>query len=477
LSISNSVLRYGGFVLSVTTARVVSTLLTAATFPFLVRRLGVDIYGLWSYVVAVCAFTGLVANPGLTAYAAQQLAAGREGAFQTVSDVLLLRFLASGVAVVPVLVIAAVEVRQDVRFLLVFYGIASLLVGSLALDYLLASLEMFHVQSFVSIAQQSLYAAGIFTMVRTSQDVIWVPVSILGSSLLTAPIAWIFLWRAGFRFRFSIAPRRWLAILTPSLHYAGSSLMSNLYHRTGHFAVRWYLGEHALGLYAAAARLADVLRNFLSIAQNVLMPRMAMRANSTEGLARLTRIATSILVLFGIPLAVGGIVTAPTVMPWLLGAQFRDGVHAFQWIAPYVITAPAAALFAGTILYAMGRYREYLISTLVGAGTAIVLYFTLPPLFGVAGACVAFVLGELAVALCAFVQCPPHVRAAAKTPLTALAVGASVVMVAALRIGLLGHLRPWVLVLAGVAVYLCTCALAGRNMLKREFRRAVTATG
>ena len=65
MSVSKSWLRYGGFVVSVTTARVVGTLLTATTFPFLVRRLGVDVYGLWSYVLAVCAFTGLVANPGL----------------------------------------------------------------------------------------------------------------------------------------------------------------------------------------------------------------------------------------------------------------------------------------------------------------------------------------------------------------------------------------------------------------------------
>jgi O-antigen/teichoic acid export membrane protein len=76
----------------------VGTLLTAATFPFLVRRLGVDTYGLWSYVVAVCGFTGLVANPGLTTYAAQQVAARREAAFETISDVLVLRVLAGGVA-------------------------------------------------------------------------------------------------------------------------------------------------------------------------------------------------------------------------------------------------------------------------------------------------------------------------------------------------------------------------------------------
>jgi O-antigen/teichoic acid export membrane protein len=468
LSISKSLLRYGGFVLSVTTARVVGTLLTAATFPFLVRRLGVDVYGLWSYVVAICGFTGLVANPGLTTYAAQQVAARRQEAFQTVSDVLVLRVLASAVAVVVVLVVASFEVRPDVRFLLKFYGLSIALTSSLSLDYLLSSMELFHVQSLVLIMQQALYAIGIFTTVRSAKDVVWVPVSIVASSLLTSVIAWIFLWREGYRFRFSISPLRWAAILVPSFHYAGSSLMSTLYHRTGQIAVRWYVGEHALGLYAAAARLADVLRNFLSIVQTVMMPRMALHANSANGLFRLARIAASVLVLFGVPLTVGAVVTAPVVVPWLLGAQFHDAVHAFQWVSLYIITAPAAALFAGTILYALGRHHDYFLSTLTGAITSVILYLVLPPLFGIAGACVAFVLGEFAVALFAFLRCPPDVRAAAKTPLMAFAVIASLVMGTVLWVALPRHLPPLTLVGTGCVVYVIIWAVAGRNLLKKE---------
>jgi polysaccharide transporter, PST family len=468
LSISKSLLRYGGFVLSVTTARVVGTIITAATFPFLVRRLGVDVYGLWSYVVAVCAFTALVANPGLTAYGAQQVAARREAAFETISDVLVLRVLAGGVAAVAVLAIASFEARHDVRFLLKFYGVATVLIGGLSLDYLLSSLELFHVQAFASITQQSLYAVGVFTMVRSAKDVIWVPISILVSSFLTSLIGWTFLWRNGYRFRFAIAPRRWAVILVPSLHYAGSSLMSTLYHRSGHIAVRWYLGEHALGLYAAVARLADVLRNFLSVAQNVMMPRMALRANSAAGLSRLTRIAASILVWFGVPLTVGGIVTAPVVVPWLLGAQFQEAVRAFQWVAPYVITAPAAALFAGTILYAMGRHRDYFVSTLVGAVTAVVLCVVLPPLFGIAGACVAYLLGEFGVALYALLHCPPEVRTAARTPLLSFALIASLLMGVVLWVALPKHLPTLALVGLGSAVYVICWVGLGRNLMRRE---------
>jgi O-antigen/teichoic acid export membrane protein len=165
---------------------------------------------------------------------------------------------------------------------------------------------------------------------------------------------------------------------------------------------------------------------------------------------------------------VGGMVTAPVVVPWLHGVQFREAVHAFQWVALYVITAPAAALFAGTILYAMGRHRAYFISTLVGAVSAVVLCLILPPLFGVTGACVAYVLGELAVAVCAFLLCPPQVRAAAKTPLLAIAMIASLIMGAALWVALPRHLPPLALIGLGCAVYASTWACIGRNLLKRE---------
>jgi O-antigen/teichoic acid export membrane protein len=459
-------------VASVTTARVVGILLTAATFPFLVRRLGVDTYGLWSYVVAVCAFTGLVANPGLTSYAAQQVAARREAAFETISDVLALRVLASGVAAIAVLVVASFEVRPDVRLLLKLYGIASVFTSALSLDYLLSSLELFHAQSLISIAQQSLYAAGIFTLIRSPGDVVWVPISILASAFLTSLIGWAFLWRAGYRFRLSIAPRRWAAILVPSLHYAGSTVMSNLYLRSGQIAVRWYLGEHALGLYAASVRLADVLRNFLSVAQTVLMPRMALRANSGDGLSglsRLARLAASIFVWFGIPLTVGGIVTAPVVVPWVLGSQFQQAVHVFQWVSLYMLTAPAATLFAGTILYALGRHRAFFVSTLTGAVTAVVLNLILPPVFGVAGACVALVLGEVGVALYAFLLCPPEVRVAAKTPLLKVSVVASLIMGVVLWIALPRHLHPLALISLGCAVYAIVWALIGRRQLRTEF--------
>ena len=110
-----------------------------------------------------------------------------------------------------------------------------------------------------------------------------------------------------------------------------------------------------------------------------------------------------------------------------------------------------------------------IIALLVLAVGAVALYLILPPFFGIAGACVAFVLGEFAVALCAFLLCPPEVRAAAKTPLLGVAIIASVLMGVALRIALPRHLPPLALVGLGCVIYAVTWASIGRNLLKRGF--------
>ncbi len=75
--------------------------------------------------------------------------------------------------------------------------------------------------------------------------------------------------------------------------------MSNLYHRSGTVAVRWYLGEHALGLYAAAARLADLLRNFLSSllwtdAATVFPWQEVLRVHADGGAGRVVRSGVSL---------------------------------------------------------------------------------------------------------------------------------------------------------------------------------------
>jgi len=444
-------------------ARTAGILISSLTFPYLLRRLGVEAYGQWSYVVAICALLNLVADPGMNSFLTQHVAARRQSAFDTIPDVLFLRLITSLITGLAVLAITSRETQGNVRELLYLYGIGILLANLVAADHLLGALELFHARSLLTVMQQLLYALMVFIFVRSTRNLIWLPISILSSSMASALVAWIVLWRNGLRFRARLRPGCWRGILRPSLHYAGSSLMSNIYHRAGHLLVRWFLGDFALGIYAAAVRFVEILRGFVITGLQVLMPRIAAAADSAPELRRLARLATSIIAILSIPLTVGLIGTAHLIVPWVLGTKYLADVALLRWMAPYLITASAASLFSGTILFAVGRYRAYLASTASGALAGVFLYITLIPFLGLRGAALAFVSAELIVALVALAKIP-ELHGSWKNSVFWIAPVSALLMIFAIKLANSYTSQAMVVVLVGACVYAMSCGWFVRRL-------------
>jgi O-antigen/teichoic acid export membrane protein len=464
----NPFFRYGGYVFSAGGARLIGLLITSSTFPYVVRHLGVEMYGLWSYVVAVRTFLDVVADPGITTHATQQLAARRIAGLELVPDVLVLRLLCSSIAAIILLVFAAFEVRHTVAQLLWIYGIGSLLVNLLSSDSFLLSLEMFHVRAVLTVLQQVLYAATIFAFLHSPRDVIWLPISILGSSALAGIAGWTILSRRSEgNLTAVIHPQAWKGILGPSLHYAGSSLMSNFYRRAGLILVRWLIGDFALGIYAAVTRLLDLLRSFVIIVSQVMMPRMALSARSGAGFSRLARFSVGAMAVISFPIAAGLFGAAPVILPWVLGANFAAGVPLLRWMSAYLVAAPMAFLFAGTILFSLGKHRAYFAATGAGAATGLILYLTLIPRLGLRGAGVALVLAEFVVAIIAY-NLLPELRGSWKNPLIGIALGGALLILVSVRI--VGTYAPqstaaiWI----GVLVYIASCGWPVRKFLMEQ---------
>jgi len=457
------VLRYGGYVFSVAGARTAGIFVSFLTFPYLVRRLGVEAYGQWSYVVAVCGFLNVIADPGMNIFLSQHVAARREAAYECISDVLFLRLFTSSVAGLALLAISSFEVHALVRQLLRLYGIGILLVNLMAADHLLNALELFHARSLLTVMQQLGYALMIFLFVRSPQNIIWLPLSLLLSSAMSGFAGWALLWRRGIRLRARPQPHRWKGILIPSFHYAASGLMSNIYHRTGHVLVRWFLGDFALGIYAAAVRFVDIVRGFIIVLLQVLMPRIAV-AQTAAQLQRLARLALTIIAIISIPLTIGLIGTSHLVVPWVLGFNYLADVPLLHWMAPYLITAPAASLFCGTILFALGRHRAYLASTAGGAAVGSVLYLTLIPVLGLRGAALALVIAELAVAVIAVLKIP-EISDLWKNPVFAISLGSASLMFIAIKLANIYTSQASVVVSLGACIYLMSCGWFVRKLI------------
>lgn len=472
LSKKGNTLRYATFVFSVGGARVGGILITSLTFPYIVRQLGVKEYGIWSYVVAICAFLDILSNPGLTTYAGREVAAHREGAFSLVADILTLRLFAALLACGLLLVIVLLEPEHQIRNLFLLYGLGFLISGVIAVDYLFNSLELFHAASGLRIGQQFIYAVAVFCLVRGPQDILWVPGSILLSTFLSNVVGWIWLANRGLRLSLRFQPEHWREILVPSFHYAASSFLSSTCHRAGHIVVRWFLGEYALGIYSAAVRLVDLLRSLVVMLLSVLVPRMAQLTSSKEEFRRWAQIAFVAVAATSIPMALGLMLTSRWAVLLAMGRQYLSAVPLIKWMSFYIIVASSASLFAGTILYSMGRHRAYLASTASGAIAGLVLYLALVPLLGLQGGAIAFVAAELCVAIAAYSLLPQDLRGLWKSQGVGFAAGAGLVMFGVVWVVGMYDPTPLILILSGVMVYVSLCGWFFKRWLTSQTQGA-----
>lgn len=95
---------------------------------------------------------------------------------------------------------------------------------------------------------------------------------------------------------------------------------------------RW-AGAHDTGVYAAAHRLVDVVLIPVMAALEAAMPRL-FRAGAAggHGILRLGAQLLSLPLLYACGAAVA-LYFGAALVPWLLGADYRDGVAVLQWLA------------------------------------------------------------------------------------------------------------------------------------------------
>ncbi len=451
---------------SVAGARTVTMLLSAVTFPFVVRMVGIEGFGRWSYVLAVVGFCELATNPGLVAFAAREVAARRLEANSVVADVFALRtVLGSAGSVLLAAYAWTVESDPQVRSLLLLYGVPMLLLGAVQSAYLLTATERFHWASLQQMVSQGLYAAAVFALVRSEDDLATLALATLASAALSSAVGWIELSRLGYALRWSWVPAKWADILRHSLPLGAASLASQAYTRSGHIVVKWALGETALGLYSAVIRLVEIVHGFVAILFGLLMPRMALHAHDANRRRLLLRNGFAVTWAVSVPLAVGGSLLAPELATAVLGPQYAAAGELLRIASFYLLANSLSVFFAGTVLYALGLRHRYLAATAAGAAFGIVANVTLIPAFGAGMACTIFVSSQLVVAAVAWLTAPDDARCVWRGRLVAAPLAASAAM--ALVLGILpgGVLDVWQKVALGAALYaLAVVVLAHREV-------------
>ena len=102
------------------------------------------------------------------------------------------------------------------------------------------------------------------------------------------------------------------------------------------------------------------------------------------------------MLLAGIPLGVGGVLVAPSLMAAIYEPEYGAGVPVFRWLVPSVILI-FASVPLGYALLAAGRQRAYLRAAVAGAVVNVIATLALIPSLHLVGPAVAALATEAVV--------------------------------------------------------------------------------
>ena len=457
-------------------------LFTFASFSYLARTLGPRDYGFIEFTLAVMVFFSLPVDLGLGSYGAREIARNPEKGARLLREITGLRMVLSicSIAVLGIFILL-VHKSFQLKLLLAMYGV-SLLGGPFLLQWFFQAHDQMRWVGWATIIRQACFAGLVFFVFRKGTPLVYIGFI---ECFSVAAVALFCVYVARQKMGFSL-PRPDLQV-AHFRHHLKESAPIGLTELAWGFM--WYFctvllgflfADATLGWWGASHRALMALHTFVWLYFFNLLPSISRCVSGSN--ARLLQLMDHSVrfaawaSLFGAAFLT---MIAPALLSFLYGPSFRAAAGSFSilaWMLPI-------AMLSGHhryILVAYNHQRRLLRCTSISAAVAVILGFTLVPLYGGAGAAWALVIANAVNLLLVYysvrqlvVEVP--LRAQIATPLFTLA--ASMLAYVALL-----QWNPTIALAGGSLVYLIGFAGTDGRRLTSFIRMiarkgAVEATG
>lgn len=183
-------------------------------------------------------------------------------------------------------------------------------------------------------------------------------------------------------------------IFTASWPLLASGLAVILYMRIDQPMLLWLAGSESVGLYSAAANLADAVSFIPVIMSTVLLPGLISLYSSKrrQFILRFTR-ALELGAGLGYMMMIGGLLLGPLIVDFLYGLEFSSAGRLVQ-----ILFCSAPFVFIGVIqnsyVIAFGLQKYILFTTSIAIVINVSANFLVIPIYGASGAAVTTVIAH-----------------------------------------------------------------------------------
>jgi PST family polysaccharide transporter len=349
------------------------------TFPYLVRVLGVELFGVLAMATAVINYFQIITDYGFELSATKEISVHRDDKSRIIeifSSVMIIKFilLLFSFLLLSILVLSFEKFSQNLE---VYYFTFGMVVGqSLFPIWFFQGMEKMKYITVLTVIAKLIFTLSIFLFVRDQSDFFLVPLlNSIGS--ITAGIIALYVIKRDFGVSFL-----WQKIATIKFYFQHGwdifvqRFYVNLYSGTNILILGFLTNDTVVGYYAIAGKIIEIFNQFFEVVANVYYPYFAKKFSTQpkQSLYDLKKISL-ILLLISVSAMIFVMLFDDFIVTIVAGEHYSEHITNVLGILAYaIILFPFFSLFTN-VLVAISHSKELMI---IARDTALISIIMAP---------------------------------------------------------------------------------------------------
>ncbi|WP_292460129.1 flippase [Methanothermococcus sp.] len=382
-------------------------ILPLITFPYLVRVLGPDKYGLIAFASAFIGYFGIIVDYGFKLSAPREVAINRnnkEKLSEIFSSIMVIKivFMILSFIVLCVVVFSFEKFKHDwIVYIFTFIGI----LGNVLFPvWFFQGMERMKYITFLNIISKTIFTISIFVFIKNTSDYIYVPLINSLGYLVAGVLSLIFIFKE-FNVVFKIPTKTEIIHqLKEGWHIFVSTVSINTYTKSNMVILGLFTNNTIVGYFAAGYRLIQAFLGMLNPISQTFYPYISrLTSESKEKAISVIKKLIKGVGVFTFILSLLIFIFADLIVKIVLGEQYYNSTIVIRILAflPFIIGL--SNIFGIQTMLTFGHKRAFTKIIIAGGITNIILAVILVPFWKHIGISISILITEIVITLSMYI--------------------------------------------------------------------------
>lgn len=371
------------------------------TFPYVCRVIEADGIGQINFFQSIISYISLFTCLGIPMYAIREIARDRSDVVQmnrTAMEILLLHSMLTlvGYAIVAILCLTVPQIQVNIPLFLILS--LTIFFTAIGCEWFYQGIEDFKYITIRGLIIKTVSVGLLFIFVKSKTDLLYygcyTVFGVLGGNIFNFFRLRKYIHRENIIFSELHIKRH----IKPVLKVFSFSVVTSIYLQLNTVLLGFLKNALAVGYFAAATKVMQMLLTMSVCLGSVMMPRAShlIAENKEDEFNRLIQKSYDFTLAIALPMTIGLIFCAPSLITALCGVKFEHSILPSQIIAPIILMVAISNVFGIQVLFPKGKINIVTLCCGIGAVADLILNLCLIPLFSYIGTSIAYLGAEVA---------------------------------------------------------------------------------